>query len=59
VTACRHPDTKTDRHLLEETRAGRAESFELSYIPDSGPDSPPCPRTRARYSSAGSASAFP
>jgi RNA polymerase sigma-70 factor, ECF subfamily len=31
VTACRHPDTKTDRRLLEETRTGQAESFELLY----------------------------
>lgn len=27
----RHPDTKTDRQLLEETRKGRGNSFELLY----------------------------
>ncbi len=31
VSAGRHSDTKTDRRLLEETRAGRAESFEVLY----------------------------
>ncbi len=28
---CRHPETKTDRRLLEETRAGGAEPFEVLY----------------------------
>ena len=27
----RHPDTKTDRQLLDETRAGQSESFEFVY----------------------------
>jgi hypothetical protein len=31
VSACRHPDTKTDHRLLDETRAGQAESFEVLY----------------------------
>ncbi len=30
--AYRHPDTKTDRELLEEARDGRGESFEVVYL---------------------------